>query len=99
MNHEAVWNYTAPHISLCAGPAGAPPHVHSCHVHSMYPAPHQLLPQQFAPCIQPHQGYGAFPTTPSPLSVSNQHFTHPHQHLAAQVKRFLCFSNLKGQYN
>lgn len=81
MNHEAVWSYTpSPHISLCTAPPGAPPHLHSCHVHNVYAGP-QLVPQQFPGCL-PHQSYGAFPTTPSALSVSNQHY--PHQHLPPQ---------------
>ncbi|KAJ8983913.1 hypothetical protein NQ317_006717 [Molorchus minor] len=68
VNHEAMWSYTpSPHISLCTAPPGAPPHMHSCHVHNMYAGPH-LVPQQFPGCL-PHQSYGAFPTAPSALSV------------------------------
>ncbi|KAF2879206.1 hypothetical protein ILUMI_26961 [Ignelater luminosus] len=83
VNHEAVWSYTAPHISLCSAPPGAPPHMHSCHVHNIYP-PHQLMPQQYPGCLPPHQGYGGFPSTPNALPVSNQHYPHPHQHLPPQ---------------
>lgn len=87
VNHEAVWSYTAPHISLCSAPPGAPPHMHSCHVHNIYP-PHQLMPQQYPGCLPPHQGYGGFPSTPNALPVSNQHYPHPHQHLPPQVIHF-----------
>ncbi|CAH1373406.1 hypothetical protein MTP99_014807 [Tenebrio molitor] len=81
MNPEAMWSYTSPpHISLCTAPPGAPPHMHSCHMHNMYQAPHQLVPQQFPGCL-PHQGYGGFPTPSSALSVSNQHYS---QHLPPQ---------------
>ncbi|XP_045468837.1 RING finger protein 44 [Harmonia axyridis] len=78
LNHEAVWSYTAapPHISLCNAPPGAPPHMHNCHMHNVYAAPHQLLPQQFPSCL-PHQSFGGFPTS-NALSISNQHFPHPH---------------------
>ncbi|KRT83684.1 zinc finger protein [Oryctes borbonicus] len=82
MNHDGIWNYT-PHISLCSAPPGAPPHMHSCHVHNMYHAPPQIVAQQFPGCL-PHQGYGAFPNTPNALSVPNQHYPHPHQNLAPQ---------------
>lgn len=84
MNHEAMWSYTPPpHISLCTAPPGAPPHLHSCHLHNMYAGP-QLVPHQFTGCL-PHQSYGAFPATPSALSVSNQQY--PHQHLPPQVSK------------
>ncbi|KAJ8968000.1 hypothetical protein NQ314_002534 [Rhamnusium bicolor] len=65
----------------------SPPPVAHAHAHAH---PHQstvmmdinqLVPQQFPGCL-PHQGYGAFPTAPSALSVSSQHY--PHQHLPPQ---------------
>ncbi|XP_031332977.1 RING finger protein 44 isoform X3 [Photinus pyralis] len=83
VNHEAVWSYTPPHISLCSAPPGAPPHMHSCHVHNIYPPPHQLIPQQYPNCFPP-QGYGGFTNTPNALPVSNQHYPHSHQHLPPQ---------------
>lgn len=84
VNHEAMWGYPAsPHISLCTAPPGAPPHMHSCHVHNVYPS-HQLMSQQFPACL-PHQGYGPFPNTPGALSVTGQHYAH--QHLPPQVKQ------------
>ncbi|XP_017769045.1 PREDICTED: RING finger protein 44 isoform X2 [Nicrophorus vespilloides] len=52
-----MWSYpAAPHISLCTGGPGAPPHVHNCHLY-----PSQLLPQQF---IAPsYGGFGSPPPT------------------------------------
>lgn len=90
MNHEAVWSYPpSPHISLCTAPPGAPPHMHSCHMHNMYPTPHhhhpQLVPQQFPAGCLPHQSYGGFATAPNALTVSNQHYT-THQHLQPQQR-------------
>lgn len=84
VNHETMWGYTAPpHISLCTAPPGAPPHMHSCHVHNVYPS-HQLMSQQFSACIpHPHQGYGPFTNPPGALPVPGQHY--PHQHLPPQV--------------
>ncbi|KAK9872676.1 hypothetical protein WA026_018810 [Henosepilachna vigintioctopunctata] len=80
LNHETVWSYPAPtHISLCSAPSGAPPHMHSCHMHNVYATTHQLLPQQFPNCL-PHQSYGGF-TASNTLSISNQHYPH---HLSAQ---------------
>ncbi|XP_018328289.1 RING finger protein 44-like [Agrilus planipennis] len=97
VNHETVWSYTAPppHISLCSAPAGAPHHMHTCHVHNIYPAPppppthHQLMAaQQFAAppgCLPAHQSYGAFSGGTGNLAVPGQHYTHhPHQHISPQ---------------
>ncbi|XP_022904765.1 E3 ubiquitin-protein ligase RNF38 isoform X2 [Onthophagus taurus] len=80
-HHDSIWNIT-PHISLCSAPPGAPPHMHTCHVHNMYP-PQIVAAQQFPGCL-PHQGYGGFPNPPNALSVPNQHYPHPHQNLAPQ---------------
>ncbi|CAG9769258.1 unnamed protein product [Ceutorhynchus assimilis] len=68
----AVWGYTpgAPHISLCAAPPGAPPHLHSCHVHGhMYSAP--LVPPvpPLAGCLAPPP----FAAAPAPVAVPGHH--------------------------
>lgn len=75
-HHENMWTYTGPHVSVCTAPAGAPPHMHSCHL--MYQA-HQLMPQQCPGFIAAH-----FPNPPSAISVSNQHYAHTHQHIPPQ---------------
>ncbi|KAL1506500.1 hypothetical protein ABEB36_005852 [Hypothenemus hampei] len=71
----AVWMQTngAPHISLCAAPPGAPPHLHSCHVHShVYSAP--LVPPvpPLTSCLTPSP-YAAAPT-PVPVPGHHQHY-------------------------
>lgn len=88
MNHETMWSYTTPHISLCSAPTSA--HMHSCHVHNMYPPP-QIVPQQFSGCFPPppHQGYAGFATPPNTLPVNSQHYTQ--QHIPTQV-------NVKNNY-
>lgn len=71
----AVWSYPAgaPHISLCTAPAGAPPHLHSCHVHGhVYSTP--LVPSvpPLASCLPPPP----FATAPAPVPVppGHQHY-------------------------
>lgn len=101
VNHETMWGYTAPpHISLCTAPPGAPPHMHSCHMHNVYPS-HQLMSQQFSACIphphpHAHQGpYGPFTNPPGALSVAGQHYA-THQHLPPQVSNSCIHVSLKA---
>ncbi|XP_066248420.1 E3 ubiquitin-protein ligase RNF38 [Euwallacea similis] len=95
MNHHhhdgpaaAVWGYTAgaPHISLCAAPPGAPPHLHTCHVHGhMYSTP--LVPPvpPLASCLPPPP-FAAAPA-PVPVPGHHQHYSlGPRPELAAELE-------------
>ncbi|XP_076251079.1 ring finger protein murashka [Rhynchophorus ferrugineus] len=71
----AVWSFPtgAPHISLCAATARAPPHLHSCHVNGhVYSAP--LVPQvpPLAGCLAPPP----FAAAPTPVAVPPGHHQH-----------------------
>ncbi|XP_050296233.1 E3 ubiquitin-protein ligase RNF38 isoform X3 [Anthonomus grandis grandis] len=75
----AVWGYAAgtPHISLCTAPPGAPPHLHTCHVHGhvysttivppvpsltgCLPPPPFAAPPASIPMPGHHQHYGLGP--------------------------------------
>lgn len=66
-----MWGYPtgAPHISLCAAPPGAPPHLHSCHVHG-----HMYIPPvpSLAGCLPPPP----FAPAPAPVPVPGHHHQH-----------------------
>lgn len=87
MNHDPnLWNYsTGPHISLCSAPPGAPPHLHTCHVHNLYQPQFsqsclQVPPPQFPPNCLPHPHHqhphhqphhlGGFPSPPAAMPPS-----------------------------